>query len=70
MEHEKYFKQVLKDFDKELKAIKEANNTDDISYHERKIRPLFIELQLALPRIEADMLEASRIRRKQILRGE
>lgn len=66
MEREKYFKQVLKDFDKELKAIKAAKNPSDISYHERNIRPLFIELQLALPRIEEDIVAVSQQRRKEL----
>lgn len=66
MEREKYFKQVLKDFDKELNAIKKATNPNDISYHERMIRPLFIEMQLALPRIEDDIIKASRDRRRQL----
>ena len=66
MEREKYFKQVLKDFDKELYAIKKATSPNDISYHERMIRPLFIEMQLALPRIEDDIIKASRDRRRQL----
>jgi hypothetical protein len=66
MEREKYFKEVLKAFDAELKGIKTATNPSDISYHERKIRPLFTELHLALPLIEEDIVKASRERRKEL----
>lgn len=66
MEREKYFKQVLKDYDKELKAIQSAKNPGDISYHERQIRPLLIELQLAVPMLEEDIVKASRQRRKEL----
>lgn len=65
-DNEKYFKTVLKDFDKEMKALKAAKNPADISYHERAIRPLFIEMQLALPRIEEDIIQASRSRRREL----
>lgn len=64
--NEKYFKAVLKDFDKELKAMKAAKNPADVSYHERMIRPLFIEMQLALPKIEEDIIQTSRARRREL----
>ena len=70
MEAEKYFKKVLKDFDKELDSIRKAKNPGDISYHERAIRPLFIELQLALPRIETDIIDSARQRRRELTQGQ
>lgn len=67
MEKEKYLKEVLKAFDAEIKGIKEAKNPGDISYHERKIRPLLIELSLAVPMLEQDIIALSRQRRRELL---
>ena len=67
MEKEKYLKEVLKAFDAEIKGIKEAKNPGDISYHERKIRPLLIELSLAVPMLEQDIIALSRQRRRELI---
>ena len=66
MEREKYLKEVLKAFDTEIKGIKNAKNPGDVSYHERKIRPLLIELSLAVPMLEQDILALSRQRRREL----
>ena len=66
MENQKYFKSVLKDFDKELKAIQKAKSSEEISTHERAIRPIFAELQLAVPRLGNDIMKASRQRRREL----
>lgn len=66
MEREEYFKRVLKDFDATLDAIRNAKNLDEISENERKIRPLFIELQLALPMVENDILKVCQRRREEL----
>lgn len=69
MEKEKYLKDVLRAFDAEIKGIKEAKNPGDISYHERKIRPLLIELSLAVPMLEQDIIALSRQRRRELAEG-
>lgn len=69
MENQKYFKKVLKDFDKELKEIQKAKSSEAISVHERAIRPLFIELQLAVPRLGNDIRVAAKQRRREIAEG-
>lgn len=69
MEREKYLKEVLKSFDAEMKGIKTAKNPGDVSYHERKIRPLLIELQLAVPMLDEDIVKASRQRRRELVEG-
>lgn len=69
MENQKYFKKVLKDFDKELKALQTAKSTEMVSVHERAIRPIFIELQLAVPRLGEDIFKASRERRRELSEG-
>lgn len=66
MEKEKYLKDVLKAFDAEIKGIKNAKNPGDISYHERKIRPLLIELSLAVPMLEQDIVALTRQRRREL----
>ena len=66
MEREKYLKDVLKAYDAEIKGIKNAKNPGDVSYHERKIRPLLIELSLAVPMLEQDIVALTRQRRREL----
>lgn len=70
MEREKYLKNVLKAYDVEIKGIKNAKNPGDVSYHERKIRPLLIELQLAVPMLDEDIVKLSRQRRRELTEGQ
>lgn len=69
MEDLKYFKKVLKDFEKEIKEIQKANTSELVSAHSRAAHPLFIELQLAVPRLGNTIVEASRDRRKKLSEG-
>lgn len=64
MENEKYLKQILKDFDKEVKAIKSAKSSREITDHQRVIYPLLVEMQLAIPRLNDDIYKLSRDTRK------
>ena len=66
MEDLKYFKKVLKDFEKEIKEIQKAKNSEMVSAHSRAARPLFAELQLAVPRLGNTIVEASRTRKKEL----
>lgn len=69
MEDLKYFKKVLKDFEKEIKEIQKANTSELVSAHSRTAHPLFVELQLAVPRLGNTIVEASRDRRKKLAEG-
>lgn len=69
MENEKYFKSLLKAFDAEIKAIKKATTTNEVTVHERKIIPLMNELQLALPRLGNDAHDMGVKRRKELSSG-
>jgi hypothetical protein len=62
----KYFKKVLKDFEKEIKEIQKANTSELVSAHSRAAHPLFVELQLAVPRLGNTIVEASRDRRRKL----
>ena len=64
MENEKYLKQIIKDFDKEVKAIKNARSSHEITDHQRVIYPLLVELQLAIPRLNDDIVKLARDTRK------
>ena len=44
MENEKYFKEILKRFDKQVKALKSAKTPNDVSTCEREIAPIMNEL--------------------------
>lgn len=66
MEDLKYFKKVLKDFEKEIKEIQKANTSELVSAHSRAAHPLFVELQLAVPRLGNTIVEASRDRRRKL----
>lgn len=68
MNREKYLKDVLKSYDAEMKGIMTATTPDEVSYHERKIRTLLTELQLAIPMLAEDIMEASRQRRDKLMR--
>lgn len=69
MENEKYFKEILKRFDKQVKVLKSAKTPNDISTCEREIAPIMNELQMALPRLGDDIFKAARDRRKELLEG-
>lgn len=69
MEDLKYFKKVLKDFEKEIKEIQKANTSELVSAHSRAAHPLFVELQLAVPRLGNTIVEASRDRRRKLAEG-
>lgn len=60
MENEKYLKQIIKDFDKEIKAIKASKSTHEIADHQRAISPILIEMQLAVPRLGDDVHKLTR----------
>lgn len=66
MEDLKYFKKVLKDFEKEIKEIQKANTSELVSAHSRAAHPLFVELQLAVPRLGNTIVETSRDRRRKL----
>lgn len=66
MEDLKYFKKLLKDFEKEIKEIQKANTSELVSAHSRAAHPLFVELQLAVPRLGNTIVEASRDRRRKL----
>ena len=70
MDEYKYFKKIVSDFDKEIKAIQKAKNPDIISVHERSVLPILKEIQLAAPRLSNAVYKVSRQRRKEISRGE
>ena len=69
MEDLKYFKKVLKDFEKEIKEIQKAKSSEMVSAHSRAAHPLFVELQLAVPRLGNTIVETSRTRRKELAEG-
>lgn len=69
MKNEKYFKSVLKAFDSEIKAIKKATTTDEVTVHERRVMPLLTELQLAVPRLGEDVRDTVAERRKELKNG-
>lgn len=69
MEDLKYFKKVLKDFEKEIKEIQKAKSSEMVSAHSRAARPLFVELQLAVPRLGNTIVETSRTRKKELAEG-
>lgn len=69
MEDLKYFKKVLKDFEKEIKEMQKANTSELVSAHSRAARPLFVELQLAVPRLGNTIVEISRERRRKLAEG-
>lgn len=69
MKNEKYFKEVLKRYDKKMKELKTAQNTSEVSHLERELMPLLTELQMALPRLGEDIFQTARDRRKEILEG-
>lgn len=69
MEDLKYFKKVLKDFEKEIKEMQKAKTSELVSAHSRVARPLFVELQLAAPRLGNTIVEVSRARRKELAEG-
>lgn len=69
MEDLKYFKKVLKDFEKEIKEMQKAKTSDLVSAHSRAAHPLFVELQLAVPRLGNTIAETSRARRKELAEG-
>lgn len=66
MDDLKYFKKVLKDFEKEIKEIQKAKSSEMVSAHSRSARPLFVELQLAVPRLGNTIIEVSRTRKKEL----
>ena len=66
MEDLKYFKKVLKDFEKEIKEIQKANTSELVSAHSRAAHPLVVELQLSVPRLGNTIVEASRDRRRKL----
>lgn len=66
MENEKYLKQIIKDFDKEMKAIKGAKNMDEVTEHQRALRPLLVEMQLAIPRLGDDVHKLARKTRQKL----
>ena len=69
MENEKYLKQIIKDFDKEIKAIKSAKNNNDIVEHQRALRPILTEMQLAVPRLGDDVHKLARETRQKLAEG-
>lgn len=69
MEDLKYFKKVLKDFEKEIKEMQKANTSELVSAHSRAAHPLFVELQLAVPRLGNTIAEVSRERRRELSEG-
>lgn len=69
MEDLKYFKKVLKDFEKEIKEMQKANTSELVSAHSRAAHPLFVELQLAIPRLGNTIVEISRERRRELSEG-
>lgn len=69
MENEKYLKSLLKRYDAEIKSIKTATTTSEISVHERRIMPLMNEMQLALPRLGNDAHDEAVKRRKELNSG-
>lgn len=69
MEDLKYFKKVLKDFEKEIKEIQKSKSSEMVSTHSRLARPLFVELQLAVPRLGNTIVETSRVRKKELAEG-
>lgn len=70
MKNEKYFKEVLKRYDKKMKEVKTAKTPQEVSQCERMLMPLLTELQMALPRMGEDIFVACRDRRKEILKGD
>lgn len=69
MKNEKYFKTVFKAFGAEIKAIKKATTTTEVTVHERKIMPLLTEMQLAIPRLGEDVRDVVAERRKELKNG-
>lgn len=69
MDDLKYFKKVLKDFEKEIKEMQKAKTSELVSAHSRAAHPLFVELQLAVPRLGNTIVEVSRARRKELAEG-
>lgn len=69
MKNEKYFKDVLRRYDKQVKELKAAKSPNEISRCERMLFPLLTEMQMALPRLGDDIFQLCRDRRKEILEG-
>lgn len=69
MKNEKYFKEVLKRYDKKMKELKGAKTPNEVSHLERELMPLLTEMQMCLPRLGEDVFQAARDRRKEILNG-
>lgn len=67
MENFDYLKKVLKRLEAEVKGIKEAKSSQEISEHERMALPILTELQMVAPRLGEDIHRASRERRKELL---
>lgn len=66
MENEKYLKQIIKDFDKEVKALKASKSTNEVTEHQRALRPILTEMQLAVPRLGEDIHKLARETRQKL----
>jgi len=70
MQNIEHFDEIYAAFKTELEKLQESNNPQIISSQERMLWKLMIELRMTLPRLQNDVMKASRKRRNEIARGE
>lgn len=65
-----YLKSLIKRYEDSVKAVRKADDPDEITHQERLIQPVLKEMQLATPRVWDDFIRETRKRREQIGNGE